>query len=106
MKRSTLQFTLLSERFSHLAKLFFVGIFLISQLGAFAQTREVSGTVTGTDGAPIPGLTVIVKGTTIGSITNPDGVLYHYKRSGGCHSNFFIRWNENPGSCSWGSNKS
>ncbi len=74
MKRSTLQFTLLSERFSHLAKLFFVGIFLISQLGAFAQTREVSGTVTGTDGAPIPGLTVIVKGTTIGSITNPDGV--------------------------------
>ena len=44
MKRSTLQFTLLRERFSHLAKLFFVGIFLISQLGAFAQTREVSGT--------------------------------------------------------------
>jgi len=74
MKRRTLQFTLLRERFSPLATLFFVGIFLISQLGAFAQTREVSGTVTGTDGAPIPGLTVIVKGTTIGSITNPDGV--------------------------------
>ncbi len=73
MKKSKMQFTLLGMRFSHLTKLFFVGIFLISQLGALAQTREVSGTVTGTDGAPIPGLTVIVKGTTIGSITTPDG---------------------------------
>jgi TonB-linked SusC/RagA family outer membrane protein len=73
MKRNTTQSSLLANCVKLLAKLFLVGIFLVSQLGAMAQTKEVSGTVTGTDGAPIPGLTVIVKGTTIGSITMPDG---------------------------------
>lgn len=40
----------------------------------FAQTVQISGTVTNSeDGLPIPGATVQVKGTTVGSITDFDG---------------------------------
>ena len=40
----------------------------------FAQTREISGTVTSSeDGSTIPGASVIVKGTTIGTVTDMDG---------------------------------
>ncbi|GAA4508709.1 TonB-dependent receptor [Hymenobacter ginsengisoli] len=38
-----------------------------------AQTRAVSGTVKGADGAAIPGATVLVKGTSLGTSTNADG---------------------------------
>jgi TonB-linked SusC/RagA family outer membrane protein len=37
------------------------------------QLREISGKVTGTDRLPIPGVSVIVKGTTIGTITDSNG---------------------------------
>ncbi|WP_423128355.1 SusC/RagA family TonB-linked outer membrane protein [Gaoshiqia sp. Z1-71] len=37
------------------------------------QKRTVNGKVTNTQGEPIPGVTVIVKGTTIGTITDFDG---------------------------------
>ncbi len=41
---------------------------------ANAQVRRITGTVTGSsDGASIPGVSVIVKGTTIGTVTNFDG---------------------------------
>ncbi len=40
----------------------------------YAQQMTVSGTVTdATDGMPLPGVTVAVKGTTMGTITTPDG---------------------------------
>ena len=40
----------------------------------FAQTRQISGTVTSSDdGTPIPGVSVVVKGTTIGTTTDIDG---------------------------------
>ena len=40
----------------------------------FAQTREISGNVTsGEDGSSIPGASVVVKGTTMGTITNIEG---------------------------------
>lgn len=40
----------------------------------FAQSKQVAGTVTsGDDGAPLPGVSVVVKGTTIGTVTNVDG---------------------------------
>jgi TonB-dependent starch-binding outer membrane protein SusC len=39
-----------------------------------AQTVQISGTVTGSeDGLPLPGVTVAVKGTTLGILTNADG---------------------------------
>ena len=37
------------------------------------QKKELSGRVVDTKGLPIPGVTVIVKGTTIGTITDNDG---------------------------------
>lgn len=39
---------------------------------AFAQST-VTGTVTGSDDAPLPGVSIAVKGTTVGTITGPDG---------------------------------
>ncbi len=50
---------------------------LIAVLGvwalALAQTRQVTGTVTGTDGKPIAGATVMVEGTYTGTTTGADG---------------------------------
>ncbi len=37
------------------------------------QQVTVTGTVTGKDGAPIIGVTVIVKGTTLGALTDING---------------------------------
>lgn len=42
---------------------------------ALAQTREITGTITGADdGVAIPGVSVVVRGTTIGTITDAEGV--------------------------------
>ena len=40
---------------------------------ALAQNKQVSGTVTGSDGAPIIGATVVLDGTTIGTSTDLQG---------------------------------
>ncbi|WP_282125381.1 SusC/RagA family TonB-linked outer membrane protein [Marinifilum flexuosum] len=49
--------------------LFFVGL-----QGVLAQNREISGVVTAAeDGLSVPGVSVIVKGTTIGTTTDFDG---------------------------------
>ena len=37
------------------------------------QEKSISGTVVDEEGMPLPGVSVIVKGTTIGIVTNPDG---------------------------------
>jgi TonB-dependent starch-binding outer membrane protein SusC len=50
-----------------------VGVFLLIQLSASAQQRTLSGTVTGADNSPLPGVTVVVKGTTIGTTSGIDG---------------------------------
>jgi TonB-linked SusC/RagA family outer membrane protein len=41
--------------------------------GVSAQVRTVTGKVTNEAGEPIPGVTVVVKGTTMGTITDVDG---------------------------------
>lgn len=46
--------------------------FLAFSLGSYAQTA-VTGTVTGEDGVGIPGVSIVIKGTTQGTITNIDG---------------------------------
>ncbi len=40
---------------------------------SFQQQKTISGKVTDTSGQPLPGVTVIKKGTTLGTITNADG---------------------------------
>ena len=39
----------------------------------FAQTKVITGKVIGDDGAPIPGASVVIKGTTTGVVTDFDG---------------------------------
>ena len=46
---------------------------LFAITSVFAQNKQVSGTVTGPDGAPIPGATVVVEGTSLGTSTNMQG---------------------------------
>lgn len=52
-------------------------LFLFALLGqVVAQSRTVTGKVTGAeDGAPLPGVSVVVKGTTTGTATNADGTF-------------------------------
>jgi len=52
--------------------LFFTMLMVIVTL-AFAQQRQVTGKVTGSDGAPIPFATVQIKGTNTGTTTDQDG---------------------------------
>jgi len=48
-------------------------VFLISVGNSEAQQRTLTGTVADTEGLSLPGVTVIVKGTNIGTVTNADG---------------------------------
>jgi TonB-linked SusC/RagA family outer membrane protein len=51
-----------------------LALLLFGLQGLFAQTRDVSGSVTSSeDGSPIPGVSVVVKGTTLGTITDMNG---------------------------------
>lgn len=59
-------------RLYKLIPLFILAFFLT--LGSFAQqTVRVSGKVSGTDGSSLPGVSIIVKGTTVGTVTDTDG---------------------------------
>ena len=62
----------------NLRKLFLVVSAMIISLVVVAQNRTITGTVNGSDGYPIPGASVVVKGTTVGTITDFDG---HYSLS-------------------------
>lgn len=48
-------------------------LLLLCSLGAFAQTRTVTGTVTAKDGSPVSGASVVVKGSKRGVITDSLG---------------------------------
>ncbi|WP_304954103.1 carboxypeptidase-like regulatory domain-containing protein, partial [uncultured Alistipes sp.] len=50
-----------------------IAVLCAGLLGSTAQNRAVSGKVSGTDGAPIAGATVIVEGTSAGTTTGADG---------------------------------
>ncbi|GEP98043.1 SusC/RagA family TonB-linked outer membrane protein [Chitinophaga cymbidii] len=52
--------------------MFHVMLLLFASL-SFAQTKVVTGTVQDEKGAPVPGATVIAKGTSTGTTTSPDG---------------------------------
>jgi TonB-linked SusC/RagA family outer membrane protein len=73
MKNDAMQKFFLKRHFVLFAAFFVAGIFFLSQLSASAQQKTITGTVIGDDKAPIPGASVVVKGTTIGTVTNLDG---------------------------------
>ena len=53
---------------------FLLCILLLSGSIAFSQTVQITGIVTGSgDGIPIPGVTVLAKGTTLGTTTDSEG---------------------------------
>ena len=55
--------------------LFFFSVLLFVGINvSYAQTRVITGTITSTeDGQPIPGVSVVVQGTTLGTVTDMDG---------------------------------
>ncbi len=50
-----------------------IAAILLASISVFAQNKQVSGSVTGTDGYPVVGATVVVDGTTIGTSTDLQG---------------------------------
>ncbi|MCF6356467.1 MAG: SusC/RagA family TonB-linked outer membrane protein [Draconibacterium sp.] len=48
-------------------------VFIVTISSTMAQ-KAVTGNVTADDGSPLPGVTVVVKGTTTGTVTDVDGV--------------------------------
>ena len=46
---------------------------LIFAMGVFAQTIDLSGTVKDDKGEPIPGASILVKGTQNGALSNVNG---------------------------------
>lgn len=50
-----------------------VFLFLLAAMTAYAQTHVVTGTITDEGNGPMPGVNVIVKGTTIGTSTDGNG---------------------------------
>ena len=48
-------------------------LFLLASTSIFAQKTTITGTVTDEGGTPLPGTTVLVKGTAVGATTDTDG---------------------------------
>ena len=57
--------------------------FLLFSQNTFAQEQEITGTVKDTEGVPLPGASVVVKGTTTGTQTDFDG-NYTINANDGC----------------------
>ena len=54
-------------------KLFLACLLAVLTTVLYAQNRQISGTVTDTNGDPVPGASVIVEGTTTGAVTDLNG---------------------------------
>ena len=65
-------------------KLITLLVILTTSLHVFAQTRTISGTVA-EKGAPLPGVSVVAKGTTTGAVTDGDG-KFSFKAPNGTKS--------------------
>ncbi len=56
-------------------KLFIFTLLFFFSLNSFSQAKSVGGIIKDDNGEPLPGVSVVVKGTTMGTITNNEG---HY----------------------------
>ncbi|MGI4740348.1 MAG: SusC/RagA family TonB-linked outer membrane protein [Janthinobacterium lividum] len=50
-------------------------LLVIATLPVLAQTQALSGRITGSDGSPVPGVTVVERGTTNGVSSDADGIF-------------------------------
>lgn len=50
-----------------------IAAILFASVSVFAQNKQITGTVTSTDGKPVAGATVVVEGTNIGTSTDMNG---------------------------------
>ncbi|MFP4366329.1 MAG: SusC/RagA family TonB-linked outer membrane protein [Bacteroidales bacterium] len=74
MKKEIILNFLQKEQIMLFARLFFIGFFLVLSTVAYAlQEKTITGQVTGEDNEPIPGVTVVAKGTNVGALTDVDG---------------------------------
>ncbi|MDE3740926.1 SusC/RagA family TonB-linked outer membrane protein [Maribacter polysaccharolyticus] len=48
-------------------------LFILVSLNGYSQEKSITGVVTAEDGVPLPGASVLVKGTTTGTMTDFDG---------------------------------
>lgn len=74
-KKSSIQLIFLKSYFmKHFFKLTLCIAMLLSSFGySWAQQRTITGSVTDPEGVALPGVTVIIKGTTTGAVTDLDG---------------------------------
>lgn len=73
MKSELNRKTFLRRQFIAFARIVLAGVIFFYPMNLQAQQRSISGTVTGSDGVPLPGVSVSVKGTTVGFNTGIDG---------------------------------
>lgn len=71
LKRTAL-FKVCSKRTSRILKLISF-ILVVSVLNVFGQEREITGGVVDIDNEPLPGVSIVVTGTTIGTLTDVQG---------------------------------
>lgn len=73
MKSDSKHFFLTGKsRFLHFTTLIVACLLLLSQTG-FAQNKTITGKVVGDDNSTLPGVSIVVKGTLIGTVTDIDG---------------------------------
>jgi TonB-linked SusC/RagA family outer membrane protein len=74
MQSELKQISLLGKvRFPHFTAILISLFLMFFSVAVFAQNKTVKGTVLGTDNTSLPGVSVVVKGTLLGTVTNMDG---------------------------------
>lgn len=66
----------------------FLAILMVFSINLRAQEKTLSGTVTDNKGEPVPGVTIVVQGTTTGTITDIDGKFALTVPAGATHLMF------------------
>jgi len=59
-----------SKRYPRVVTFLLMAFFMAFALSSFAQQKSITGVVTDSENVPIPGVTIVVKGTTVGTITD------------------------------------
>jgi len=76
MKKQNVKQTSWKTNVHCVSRFFFLIMFLVCATFAYAQNREITGTVVDASGEPVVGASVLIKGSSIGGITDLDG---HFK---------------------------